>query len=94
VHTPGVSNFYERLVKPSQIAPIEPSYKLKKKVELLVLLEHASRTIHDRPRVGSALSSSFRKNIEFGGASLLQLIIKFQDLGPMGGRVGLLEYYL
>jgi hypothetical protein len=35
--------------------------KRKKRVERLLLLEHASRTVHDRPYVGTALSSSFRK---------------------------------
>jgi hypothetical protein len=78
------------MVKSIQIPSIERSYNLKKKVERLMLLEHASRTIHDRPRVGTALSSSFRKNIGFGGAFLLQLIINIQDLHPVGGRVGLL----
>ena len=28
-----------------------------------MLLEHAARTIHDRPRVETALSSGFRKNM-------------------------------
>ena len=55
-----------------------------------MLLERASRTIHDRPRVGTASSSSFRKNIGFGGAALLQRVIKFQDLRPLGGG---LAYY-
>ena len=82
--------FNERLVKPSQISPIERSYNFKKKVERLLLLEHASRTIHDRPRLGTALSSSFRKNIGFGGAAPLRLIIKFQNLRPVGARVVLL----
>jgi hypothetical protein len=31
----------------------------------------------------------FQKNIGFGGAPLLQHIMKIQDLRPVGGRVGL-----
>ena len=34
---------------------------VERNVERLLLLEHASRTIHDRPRVGTALPSSFTK---------------------------------
>jgi hypothetical protein len=53
-----------------------------------MLLEHAASTILDRPHVVTTLSSSFREK-GFGGAIVLQLIIKFQDLRPVGERVGL-----
>ena len=45
-----------------------------------MLLERASRTIHgrDRPRGGTALSSSFRKNIGFGGTILIRFAPGFK----------------
>ena len=57
----------------------------RRNVERLLLLEHASRTIHDRPSVGSALSSSFRKKYRVRGCITAATYHKISRFAPGRG---------